>query len=101
MAERHTVDVEVVGSKPIRLPEESLVMRLFFYMLLSHRGMIWVETHQLPNKKLPRLARLAGLGSFFLIYFPFAYQIEPGESYVSPSPQTAWVVPCSSISISK
>jgi hypothetical protein len=32
MAERHTVDVDVVGSKPIRLPKESPnVETLFLY----------------------------------------------------------------------
>ena len=31
MAERHTVDVDVVGSKPIRLPEESLFEGLFLF----------------------------------------------------------------------
>ena len=30
MAERHTVDVDVVGSKPIRLPIASLLEAIFF-----------------------------------------------------------------------
>ena len=37
MAERHTVDVDVEGSSPFRLPKESPVLEaLFFIYVISH-----------------------------------------------------------------
>lgn len=45
MAERHTVDVDVVGSKPIRLPQQPLVWRLFFVEVAPLRD-LGFEIHQ-------------------------------------------------------
>ena len=56
MAERHTVDVDVVGSKPIRLPEESPENGDSFFVVLlpPFRGDSVFEPHQAPqNKKRP------------------------------------------------
>ena len=36
MAERHTVDVDVEGSSPFRLPKESPVLEALFIYVISH-----------------------------------------------------------------
>lgn len=52
MAERHTVDVDVVGSKPIRLPKKSLPFEeTLFLRVCPIEGWYGFETHQAPKRK--------------------------------------------------